>query len=385
MGGHIFHHFFRPISARNGNLQFRCSIPSGARRNISLCSAHRQTGNFPFPFYPANPERLRNRTAIFVLSLHSPPEHDAPMIRPPSPFQHSGRIFIFNGASSSGKTSLCKALLSLLPAGSVLLSVDDFLDANGMGGMHLIHAVRKIGPELVRSFHETVFRASLHAPFVLVDHVIGESPDWPDELRRQCGEAKLLLVKVACDRGRTGPAGNMPARPESGCLPLPCGSTRSIHEGLFYDLEIDTTRLSPQPGGGPAGSTRRPYSFNNNGMNDFSHGGNLKSLAADARAPRTRHSGLQRQPETGRPPGIHHVRPVARHERRHALPFSGHAGTEGKSRLALRSVSGMLRLRKRGQRADSCPPLRPEPETCRHSGTCLFRIPTGLPASRSGN
>lgn len=38
-----------------------------------------------------------------------------------------------------------------------------------------------------------------HAPFVLVDHVIGESPDWPDELRRQCGEAKLLLVKVACD------------------------------------------------------------------------------------------------------------------------------------------------------------------------------------------
>lgn len=117
LGGHIFHHFSAPSPARNGNLQFRCSIPSGARRNISLCSAHRQTGNFPFPFYPANPERLRNRTAIFVLSLHSPPEHDAPMIRPPSPFQHSGRIFIFNGASSSGKTSLCKALLSLLPAG----------------------------------------------------------------------------------------------------------------------------------------------------------------------------------------------------------------------------------------------------------------------------
>ncbi|MBD9269605.1 MAG: hypothetical protein EGQ81_00740 [Akkermansia sp.] len=245
LGGHIFHHFFRPISARNGNLQSRCSIPSGTRRSISLCSAHGQTDNFPFPFYPANPESLRNRTAIFVLSLHSPPEHDVPMIRPPSPFQHPGRIFIFNGASSSGKTSLCKALLSLLPAGSVLLSVDDFLDANGMGGMHLIHAVRKTGPELVRSFHETVFRASLHAPFVLVDHVIGESPDWTEELRSQCGGAKLLLVKVACDVEELVRREHARTDRKADVFHALRQHT-SIHEGLFYDLEIDTTRLSPQ-------------------------------------------------------------------------------------------------------------------------------------------
>ena len=167
------------------------------------------------------------------------------MIRPPSPFQHSGRIFIFNGASSSGKTSLCKALLSLLPAGSVLLSVDDFLDANGMGGMHLIHAVRKTGPELVRSFHETVFRASLHAPFVLVDHVIGESPDWPDELRRQCGEAKLLLVKVACDVEELVRREHARTDRKADVFHALRQHT-AIHEGLFYDLEIDTTRLSPQ-------------------------------------------------------------------------------------------------------------------------------------------
>lgn len=167
------------------------------------------------------------------------------MIRPPSPFQNRGRIVVFNGASSSGKTSLCRALLSLLPSGSVLLSVDDFLAANGMGGTHLAHAVRKAGPELVRSFHETVFRASLHAPFVLVDHVIGEHPDWTEELRSQCGGAKLLFVKVACDAEEL-------VRREHARMDRKADvfhalrQHASIHEGLFYDLEIDTTRLSPQ-------------------------------------------------------------------------------------------------------------------------------------------
>ena len=67
-------------------------------------------------------------------------------------------------------------------------------------------------------------------------------------------------------------------------------------------------------------------------MNDFSHGGNLKSLAADARRPERDilDFSVNLRPEG---PRIHHVRPVARHERRHALPFSGHAGTEGKAAL----------------------------------------------------
>lgn len=156
-----------------------------------------------------------------------------------------GRMIVFNGASSSGKTTLCRALLPLFPSGALLLSVDDFLAGAGLPGMHLVDALHQKGPELIRPFHDGILRAAMQAPAVLVDHVIGEHPDWLGELRRRSRGAELLVVKVACSPAEL--ARREHARTDRKTdIPHALRQHAHIHEGIIYDLETDTTFLSPE-------------------------------------------------------------------------------------------------------------------------------------------
>lgn len=120
-------------------------------------------------------------------------------------------------------------------------------------------------------------------------------------------------------------------------------------------------------------------------MNDFSHGGNLKSLAADARRPERDILDFSVNLRPEGPPEF--ITSALWRAMNGVTPYPSPDMQELREKAALHY--GLLPecfvLRKRGQRADSCPSPRPEPETCRHSGTCLFRIQAGLPVPRSGN
>lgn len=91
------------------------------------------------------------------------------MIRQYFPFRNPGRMIVFSGASSSGKTTLCRARLSLSPSGPILLSVEDFLAGKGLPGMHLVDALQKKGPELIRPFHDGMLRAASRLASLLLN------------------------------------------------------------------------------------------------------------------------------------------------------------------------------------------------------------------------
>ena len=163
----------------------------------------------------------------------------------------NGKIIIINGTSSSGKTSIVHALQNMLEEPFLDAGIDKFIFM--MPGRYLdrplwddvlglVTKAGSTGQALVTGMHQAIRALSLAGVNVIADHVLVE-PAWANECADLFADLPAYLVGVRC------PLETLEQR-ERSCKNRTLGQARAqfdiIHKYAVYDLEVDTSSLSPE-------------------------------------------------------------------------------------------------------------------------------------------
>jgi len=154
----------------------------------------------------------------------------------------TGRIIFLNGASSSGKTTIGRALQESLDELYLLVSADGFLsqlpESFLSGGRRFSVEL----PVLVHAFHASAAAQALAGMNVILDHVIQDLA-WLDDCLSQFCDIEVLFVAIKC------PLSELEKR-EVDRGNRSVGSAKfqydRVHVHNTYDLELDTSVLSPE-------------------------------------------------------------------------------------------------------------------------------------------
>lgn len=184
-------------------------------------------------------------------------------------------IIILNGPSSSGKTSIQKAIQELASEEYLRIGIDGFFDAlietpdlsrfqvekkfdqythdgQYIRGIELTHdkdgnpiVPLKIGPagdRIIFGMHRAIRGYAEAGNNIVVDYILYK-PEWAPDLRDVLKDQNVFYVKV------TAPLDVIEMR-EKIRNTSPVGHARShydtVHQGMLYDLEIDTSKLKPE-------------------------------------------------------------------------------------------------------------------------------------------
>lgn len=160
-----------------------------------------------------------------------------------------GTIILLNGASSSGKTAIVRALQEILEEPFLDAGLDRFLWMlprryldrplwNEVLG--LATEAGPVGQRLVSGLHHSIAALSRAGSNVVADHVLVE-PQWLDECAGLFSELPALLVGVRCPL-------HVLERREAARRDRTLGQARAqfplVHAHGVYDLEVDTSLLS---------------------------------------------------------------------------------------------------------------------------------------------
>ncbi len=175
--------------------------------------------------------------------------------------RRSGRIILLNGTSSSGKSTLVRALQDRLPDPWLEIGIDRFVfalpgryrdqplwsdvfryvrDYAGRPDRFTIQA-GPLGERLVSGMHRTAAALADEGIDVIVDHVLLERA-WLDECRRLWAPYAPLYVGVRCplhvvqERERNR---------RDRTIGQAAAQFAVVHRWGDYDLEVDTSVLSP--------------------------------------------------------------------------------------------------------------------------------------------
>ncbi|MFD8597981.1 chloramphenicol phosphotransferase CPT [Kitasatospora sp. NPDC059646] len=162
------------------------------------------------------------------------------------------RVIVLNGGSSSGKSSLARALQEQLPEpwltfgiddliGAMppaLLAEDDGIDLGGDGVVTVGDAFRRLETAWTAGVAAT---ARAGAP-VIVDDVFLSGAASQQRWREALAGLDVLWVGVRCDPDRA--AARERARPDR-TPGMAADQAHRVHDGVHYDLEVDTTATPP--------------------------------------------------------------------------------------------------------------------------------------------
>ena len=164
----------------------------------------------------------------------------------------STQVIVLNGVSSSGKTTIARSLQRILPASWLLLGIDDLIRAmpnEALEDGSLLHIGETgrvdVGPgwrDLEASWYVGVAAIVSSGTGVIVDEVFLGGRKSQERLRAAFGAHSVLWVGVTCDievaRAREA------LRPDR--VPGMAEHQMAIvHEGVAYDVTIDTSHASP--------------------------------------------------------------------------------------------------------------------------------------------
>ncbi len=194
----------------------------------------------------------------------------------------TGRIILLNGTSSSGKTTLVRALQERLPGPWLEIGIDRFVFAlpkrylNQPLWSEVFRYVRPdgrddgpftietgpLGERLVAGMHRTAAALAESRLDVIVDHVLLEDR-WLDDMAALWNGFRVLYVGVRC------PLEVVLAR-EAARRDRTIGQAEAqfavVHRRAGYDLEVDTSKLAPDEAAGriaeaiERGLPERPFS-----------------------------------------------------------------------------------------------------------------------------
>jgi chloramphenicol 3-O phosphotransferase len=153
-----------------------------------------------------------------------------------------GRIVLFNGPPSSGKTSLVGSLRQKLSEPWFHLSLDDFRSGYAeqwwdIDNGHLFHRV-------MNGYVASLRELALTGNDVLAEAVI--TPSRQALYRSVFGDLPVGLIGVHCDREVAIHRERTRTDRRRGAIDLPPEEYESVHAGLVYDFDVDTSIESPE-------------------------------------------------------------------------------------------------------------------------------------------
>jgi chloramphenicol 3-O phosphotransferase len=162
------------------------------------------------------------------------------------------RVIVLNGGSSAGKSSLARCLQSLLPDPWLTFGVDTLIEAmpaklwgSGAGVAVASDGQITVGP-VVRSLEAAWARgvaaiAHAGAPIIL-DQVFLSGAAAQESWRIALEGLAVLWVGVKCDPDVA--TARETARGDR-VRGMAASQAHRVHEGVVYDIEVDTTHESP--------------------------------------------------------------------------------------------------------------------------------------------
>jgi chloramphenicol 3-O phosphotransferase len=146
-----------------------------------------------------------------------------------------GKIILISGTSSSGKSTLAKGLQQSLPEPFLHLQLDSYI------GMLPRTDDVEMFQRMVRGLNRSIAVMSEEGNNLLVDHVLIDNA-WLSQLLELLGGRHVLFVGLHCHLDELERRERMRDAGRQGFARQQLGS---IHQGKTYDLEIDTSVLSP--------------------------------------------------------------------------------------------------------------------------------------------
>ena len=157
---------------------------------------------------------------------------------------NDSQIILLNGTSSSGKTSLARALQSLLNSAYLYLSLDmfgemfpdDYIDVEDED----LAETRK--NKILSIMLDCITFLASSGNKLIVDHVLDES-DYMPKLIKQLSHFKLTFISVIC------PLEILEERElqrKDRRIGLARSQFDNVHKGRLYDFEIDTSISTPE-------------------------------------------------------------------------------------------------------------------------------------------
>ncbi|WP_410499796.1 chloramphenicol phosphotransferase CPT family protein [Chitinibacter sp. S2-10] len=162
------------------------------------------------------------------------------------------QVIVLNGCSSSGKTSIARALQEQLPQQFLNFSIDAILDALPASDLQAVQtglAVQRRGhdfAQLVRAYHYALPGLLQAGCLLIIDNAWCER-DEKRELLTELAGYRVLLVGVFCDQDelerREMARGNRPQGQAAWEL-------ERVHQEMSYDLQVNTMGISPEDNAG---------------------------------------------------------------------------------------------------------------------------------------
>lgn len=162
-------------------------------------------------------------------------------------------VIVLNGGSSSGTTSVARALQAELTDPHLLLGVDTLIDAMPLPqpGRHdhpiTVDADGTVQPgptfrALERAWTRGIAQMARSGAHVIIDEVFLTGGDGQARLRDSLTGLSVLWVAVHCDPDIA--AGREATRPDRD-PGMAAAQANTVHHGVDYDIHVDTTHTSP--------------------------------------------------------------------------------------------------------------------------------------------
>ncbi|KKZ70808.1 chloramphenicol phosphotransferase [Streptomyces showdoensis] len=157
-------------------------------------------------------------------------------------------MIILNGGSSAGKSGIVRCLQAVLPDPWLAFGVDSFVDALP-ARMQASDEGLEIGPDgevsvgdgfrsLERAWAEGIVAMARAGARIVVDEVFLGGAESQRRWREHLDGIDVLWVGVRCEAAVA--AGREIARGDR-ALGMAARQAGQVHEGVAYDLEVDTT------------------------------------------------------------------------------------------------------------------------------------------------
>ena len=162
------------------------------------------------------------------------------------------QVVVLNGGSSSGKSSMARELVRLLPGTWLRLGVDTLIDALAPSSQEEADVGLVIGADgevvvepaftrVERAWMRGVAAIAADVPVVVEDNFLS-GPAAQQRWREALAGLDVLWVGVRCDAAVA--EARERARGDR-AVGMARAQTEVVHEGIGYDLEVDAGVLSP--------------------------------------------------------------------------------------------------------------------------------------------
>jgi chloramphenicol 3-O phosphotransferase len=159
------------------------------------------------------------------------------------------QVIFLNGGSSSGKSGIARCLQAVLPDPWLAFGVDTLVEAMPASSRASAEGIEfapdgevSVGPQfrsLEAAWIEGIAAMARAGARIIFDDVFLGGAASQQRWRQPLGTLQVLWVGVRCDSavaaGREIARGDRPAG-------MAASQAEAVHQGVVYDLEVDTTR-----------------------------------------------------------------------------------------------------------------------------------------------